>query len=481
MIVNRGIFVPKLDEFAFLDATAQADLVRRKEVKPIELVEAAISRIKVLNPLINAVITPMYEQARTAAIGKLPDGPFKGVPFLLKDILAEYAGVPMTSGAGFMRNYVPDFDNELVIRYKKAGLVILGKTNLPEFGPMFTTEPMAFGPCRNPWNTERLTGGSSGGSAAAVAAGMVSAAHGNDGGGSIRVPSASCGVFGLKTTRARNPMGPADSFYQGDYIVDHVITRTVRDSAALLDATCGPDIGAPYWAPPPARPFIEEVGADPGKLKIAFTMSSSKGALHPDCVTAMKEAVSLCADLGHEMVEASPNVDLLPQEQAYKILAQSAFGMENAAKKVGKKLTSDIVEPSNWQFYELGRNIKAFDYLSSSNAIRAICRKIAHFWTKYDIWLTPVNTEPAPKIGEFFKPDRQINWDRMGRYAPYCTIFNWTGQPAMSVPLFWNSEGMPIGVQFVGKYADEATLFRLASQLEKAMPWAWRIPPTSKG
>jgi amidase len=261
----------KTGEFAFLDATDQAKLVRKKEVQAIELVEAAIERIERLNPTLNAVVTTMYDQARKAATGDLPEGPFTGVPFLLKDLLAQYNGVRMTMGSKLFRDFVADHDSELVKRLKRAGVIILGKTNTPEFGILPTTEPLLFGPTHNPWDTARTTGGSSGGSAAAVAAGMVPMAHGNDGGGSIRIPASCCGVFGLKPTRARNPLGPDFGDLMSGLVAEHVLTRSVRDSAALLDATSGPDLGDPYWAPPPARPFLEEVGVDPGRLRIAFT------------------------------------------------------------------------------------------------------------------------------------------------------------------------------------------------------------------
>ncbi|MCP4667725.1 MAG: amidase, partial [Deltaproteobacteria bacterium] len=299
----------KLEDLALLDATAQADLVRRKEVKASELVEAAIDRIERVNPELNAVVTPMYDEARDAVKAGPTDGPFAGVPFLLKDLLAAYKGVRMTLGSTLMRDFVPDHDSELVRRLKRAGLVIVGKTNTPEFGILPTTEPRLFGPCRNPWDRERTTGGSSGGSAAAVAAGMVPMAHGNDGGGSIRIPASCCGLFGLKPTRGRNPLGPDFGDIMGGLVAEHAITRSVRDSARLLDATSGPDVGDPYWAPPAERPFAQEVGADPGRLRIAFTVEATTGVeIHADCVNAVKDAAGLCAELGHEVVEAAPEV-----------------------------------------------------------------------------------------------------------------------------------------------------------------------------
>jgi len=261
-----------MDLLSHLDATAQAELVRTKAVTPLELVDAAIRRIERVNPQVNAVVTPLFDAARAAARAPLPDGPFRGVPFLLKDLIALLAGVPLSSGSASMDGFVPDHDSELVRRYKRAGLVIVGKTSTPEFGLPPTTEPRRFGPCRNPWDLARTSGGSSGGAAAAVASGMVPAAHGNDGGGSIRIPASCCGVFGLKPTRGRNPLGPGYGDLFSGLVAEHALTRSVRDSAALLDATAGPDLGDPYWAPPPVRPFLAEVGVDPGPLRIGFTV-----------------------------------------------------------------------------------------------------------------------------------------------------------------------------------------------------------------
>ena len=299
-----------LDEFAFLDAIAQAALVRSREVSPIELVDAAIARIERLNPHLNAVVTTMYEEARRIAQGRLPSGPFGGVPFLLKDSLASYAGVHTTSASRLLRDRVCDHDSELVARLKRAGLIVLGKTNLPEFGLLPTTEPHLFGATRNPWNPQRTPGGSSGGAAAAVSAGMVTMAHGTDGGGSIRIPASCCGVFGLKPTRARNPSGPDHGDVRGGLVVEHALTRSVRDSAALLDATAGPDAGDPYCAPAPRRPFLHEVGVDPGRLRVAFS-AHTLVPLHNDCAVALHDAAMLCHDLGHEVIEAKPRIDYL--------------------------------------------------------------------------------------------------------------------------------------------------------------------------
>jgi len=293
------------EELAWLDATAQAELVRKKEIKPIELLDAVLACVEELNPKINAVVSVLHNQARQAAEEELPEGPFAGVPFLLKDILGFFKGMRTTMGTALMKDFVPDHDSDLVVRYKAAGLVIFGKTNVPEFGLVPTTESLLHGPCRNPWNTGHMTGGSSGGAAAAVAAGLVPMAHANDGGGSIRIPASCCGIFGLKPTRARNPLGPDFGDLTGGLTAEHAVTRSVRDSAALLDATAGPGVGDPYWAPPPKRPFLSEVGADPGRLRIAFTCKAADPAIavHPDCVQAACETADLCSDLGHEVEE----------------------------------------------------------------------------------------------------------------------------------------------------------------------------------
>lgn len=468
-------------ELAKLDATALAEKVRQKEVTSSELVEVVIERIERLNPKINAVITPMYEEARRIAKGKLPKGPFTGVPFLLKDVFASYAGVRLTYGSAAFKDYVPDFDSELVIRLKRTGLITVGKTNTPEFGILPTTEPLFFGPTRNPWDPERTTGGSSGGTAAAVAAGIVPMAHGNDGGGSIRIPASCCGVFGLKPTRARNPMGPMYGDVQGGLAVEHALTRSVRDSATLLDATAGPDVGDPYWAPPPKRPYLQEVGADPGKLRIAFTTKAITGVTaHPDCVKAIETAVSLCSEHGHEMVEANPEFDIQVMYQNFVTLWSGAVtaAFKTFEQQTGNPISQDQVEPLSWELANIGRQFTAGDFLFSINNLQRISRDIARFFLEYDIWLTPTLIEPPVPLGYFDGPPEHPmkGFLRAGEFAPFTQIQNITGQPAMSVPLHWNSDGLPIGTHFVGRFGDEATLFRLASQLEAAKPWIKRQP-----
>ena len=469
------------DEIVSMDAMAQAELVRKKEVKPLELVDAAIERIERLNPELNAVITPMYDQGRAAASGDIGQGPFAGVPFLLKDLGAMYAGVRLTLGARIMEGFVPDVDSELTIRQKRAGLITIGKTNTPEFGLLPTTEPELFGPTRNPWGAGHTPGGSSGGSAAAVAAGLVPMAHGNDGGGSIRIPASCCGVFGLKPTRARNPLGPLFGDMLGGLVAEHALTRSVRDSAALLDATSGPDLGDPYWAPPPARPFLEEVGADPGRLRIAVTARNATGtAVHPDCLAALKDAAELCAGLGHLVEEVDP-----PQVGEHLLHSFTVVWAAGCASTVdgvfGDQATAEMFEPVTWGLCEMGRHFTSSQYLIAVTGLQGAARQLAQFMTKYDLILTPTLAEPPLPLGSFGPtPDNPLaGWHRSATFAAYTPICNATGQPAMSVPLYWNNEGLPVGVHFIGRFGDEATLFRMAAQLEQARPWADRHPVVS--
>ncbi len=485
------------------DGLGLAELVRRKEVKPSELVEEAINRIENLNPQINAVIHKMYDPAKEAAKGDLPDGAFRGVPFLLKDLVAAYAGVPMRGGSRFYNDFVPDHDSELVKRYKAAGVCILGKTNTPEYGLMPVTEPELFGPSNNPWNLTRTTGGSSGGSAAAVAAGMVPLAHGNDGGGSIRIPASCCGLFGLKPTRGRNPLGPDFGEVWQGMACDHVLTRSVRDSAAMLDATAGPDIGALYYATPPSRPFLDEVGENPGKLRIAFTSKPFlPGVVHEDCIKSLEATVKLCQDLGHELVEAAPKIDGKDFARAFltMVCGETRANIEEAEAFFGRKATFSDFEPSTWAVGLLGKQCTAAKFSRAIRLLQNSARQVGQFFENYDVLLTPTLAMPpvmtgalqpkgtevlAMKILGRLNAGALINAlagidalaDKVFEFVPYTSVFNATGQPAMSVPLYWNDEGLPIGMHFVGRYGDEATLFRLAGQLEQAKPWFDRTPP----
>jgi len=484
------------------DGLGLAELVRKKEVKPSELVEEAISRIEKLNPQLNAVIYKMYGLARKAADGEIPDGPFKGVPFLMKDLLLAYAGVPLTNGSRFFKDFVPDHDSELVKRFKAAGIIVVGKTNTPEFGLVPITEPELFGPTNNPWDLSRTPGGSSGGSAAAVAARMVPLAYGSDGGGSIRMPASCCGVFGLKPTRGRNPIGPDFGEAWRGLFCDHVLTRSVRDSAAMLDATAGPDVGAPYYAVPPARPFLSEVGANPGKLRIAFTAKPFVSAtVHKDCVKGLEATTKLCQDLGHEVVEAAPQIDGKAFARAFLtiVCVETRAAIEEAQVLLNRKASFKDFEPSTWVLGLLGKQCRASEFSKTLNLAQLTARQIGEFFTKYDVLLTPTLASPPVATGELQpKGIRAVAMKLLGRlnagglinrlsgidvlaqhvfeFMPYTPLFNVTGQPAMSVPLYWNDAGLPIGMQFVSRYGDEATLFRLAGQLEKAKPWSERMP-----
>ena len=465
-----------------LDATAQADLVRRREVTPTELVEAAIARVERLNPALNAVVTPMYERALQQAAGEQPDGPFKGVPYLLKDLYAEVAGVRHTEGSRFLADYVADHDQEIVLRHRRAGLIPIGTTNAPEFGILPTTEPALAGATRNPWNLDHSSGGSSGGSAAAVAARLVPLAHATDGGGSIRIPASCCGLFGLKPTRMRNPTGPAHGDGLAGFSVEHGLTLSVRDSAALLDATMGPDAGAPYFAPPPPRPFSREVGARPGRLRIALTTSALTGVpVDPECVQAVEDAGRLCQELGHEVLPFTPAaLDADDISAAFLVLYTAGVGalVESWSQVLSRQPEPELFEPLTWAMREAAQSYSAVDYMLALGRLQVASRQIAGYFDTFDLWLTPVTAEPAPPLGSFAAAEDNPMWPlmRAAMYVPFTPIANFTGQPAMSVPLHWTEAGLPLGSQFVARYGEEAVLFRLAAQLEEARPWADRRP-----
>jgi amidase len=470
------------DNIAWMDATAQAELVQKGEISPIELLEGAIERAEQLNPEINAIINPLYDLAREAS-KDLPDGPFRGVPFLMKDIGAELAGVKMEEGSRFMRGYVSPEDSELTARFKRAGLNIMGKTNTPEFGLLPTTEPELYGVTRNPWNPELGSGGSSGGACAAVAAGIVPVAHANDGGGSIRIPASACGLVGLKPTRGRNSMAPAGDMANG-IVAQHVVSRTVRDSAALLDATHGAMPGDPYFPAPPERPYAQEVRRDPGKLRIAFSSLPLTGVAVTDEVrAALEDTAKLCESLGHTVEEAQPTLD---RPRALKAFGRVWVGMLGWAvksweKKLGRSATEADFEGVTWRMYQSNQRVSAAEYLAAIEDLQAMSRDIALLFNTFDVWLTPtLCRDPAP-LGYFaFTAEaRDEHIRRLGQYSGFTSMFNATGQPAMTLPLQWSENGLPLGMQIIGRYADEATLFRLAGQLEQARPWVDRRPMVS--
>jgi amidase len=477
-----------MDDLALLDATAQADLVRRGKVSPLELVDAAIARIERHDPALNSVVTRTFERARERARGSLPDGPFRGVPFLLKDLAGGAdPGVRLTYGSVFLKDNVADYETEVVARFRRAGLVFVGRTNTPEFGIPPTTEPALFGACKNPWDLAHSSGGSSGGAGAAVAARLVPFAHASDAGGSIRIPASCCGVFGLKPTRARNPMGPKLGESAGAFIAELCVSISVRDSAALLDATSGPSLGDPYAAPPNPRPFLEEVGAKPGRLRIAVMREPLNGApVHPDCVAAVDEAAALCRELGHEVVDArvelSSSAELLTSFITIWTVS-AALNLATAEQLVGRAATPEDVEPLTWALASMGQRRTGMEFVDAQRRLHRLSREVAAFFVNHDVLLTPTLAQPPVLLGELACPPEEplAGFIKAGSYAAFTPLFNVTGQPAMSVPLSWNAAGLPIGVQFAGRFGDEATLFRLASQLEEARPWAGRLPPIVAG
>jgi amidase len=473
------------DETAWLDATGQAELVRTGQVSPSELVEGAIGRIEKLNPELNAVIHELFDRARAEAAEPLPDGPFRGVPLLLKDLGAELAGAPFCEGTDLAGSYTSTVTQELTLRFQRAGFVICGKTNTPEFGILPTTEPRRFGPSRNPWDTGRSTGGSSGGSAAAVASGMVPVAHANDGGGSIRIPASCCGLVGLKPTRARVSLAPLYGDLMGGLVAEHVLTRTVRDTAAILDAVAGPVPGDPYWAPPRRGPsFAAAAATPPPPLRIALLSASPTGSeVHSDCVTGVERTAALCESLGHTVVPAVLEVDgdAFTAHFINVWAAANAWTLSDWEKRVGRPASEEDVEPLTWALCQLGRDLSAGDYLMSMQELQTQTRLAARLFEEVDVLLTPTLGEPPAVLGSFDSPPGEplTGLFRAAAYVPFTPPFNVTGQPALSLPLHWNDAGLPIGSHFVGRFGDEETLLALAGQLEAAAPWADRRPPVS--
>ena len=478
-----GTAPAEFPEYDSYDGLGLADLVSSKEVKAEELLETAISRIEKVNPRLNAIVTKMYDEARQSVSSGLAHGPLRGVPFLLKDLGATYAGVRLTGGSRVLAENVPDYDNELVRRYKAAGLVTVGRTNTPEFGLNVSTEPAFLGPALNPWNIGRSTGGSSGGSAAAVAARIVPIAHASDGGGSIRIPASCCGLFGMKPSRGRMPTGPEFGEIWEGFGINHAVSISVRDDAALLDATSTPEIGAPYGIPAPVGPFLKEVGAAPGRLRIAFFTKGASDQTHPECIAAAKDAAELCEGLGHRVEEASPAIAYEPLLQAFQLVvrAHTASLLNLIGQMQGRQVTADMVEPQTWQLARAGQQASAADLSGAKSLFNTATRTVASFLRSYDVILTPTLGEPPRELGYFDTVNLPLDvlGERVFHFIPFTWLHNVTGCPAMSVPLYWNDDGLPVGVQFAGRYADEATLYRLAGQLEEARPWRNRVPETA--
>jgi amidase len=469
-----------LKEYGTFDAVGLAALVRNKQVSARELLDEAIARTEKVDPQINAVVVRHYDYARTQIDRGLPDGPFTGVPFLLKD-LDLLAGTRTTFGASLFRNHVADRTGTLAQRFLDSGVTIFGKSSSPEFGLMPTTESRLFGPTRNPWNPDHSSGGSSGGAAAAVAARILPVAHASDGGGSIRIPASASGVFGLKPSRARNPVGPDRGEGWGGFSCGHVVSISVRDSAAMLDAVHGPEPSSLYVAPPPERPFAQEVGRDPGKLRIAFTDKSPYGdAIDPEVAAAVRDVAALLADLGHHVEERAPALPVDPAVVMTTIVgANTALTVRLTEQRLGRAITDRDFENLTLASSYNAQKQTPVDYVSAQQGAFDISRSLAAFFASCDVFLAPTLCEPPLKIGELntMSDDLSHIAPILRRYIPGTSMFNMSGQPAMSVPLAWNAAGLPLGMMFAARLGDEATLLRLAAQLEQVRPWKDKRPP----
>jgi amidase len=476
--------VRDVDETTWLDATAQADLVRRGEVSPRELTEAAITRIEAVNPKLDAVIRTRFDAARLEADGDLPDGPFRGVPILFKDLGCTVAGEPTAFGLGPLRDLPFPITSYLADQFRAAGFVPLGRTNVPELGTTVTTEPRSFPPARNPWDPGHSTGGSSGGSAAAVASGMVAVAHANDGGGSIRIPASECGLVGLKPTRGRVSQGPVAGESWAGGTIDGSVARSVRDAAGVLDVISSPMPGDPYWAPPLPRPLTQEVGADPGRLRIGVVdHPGAEGFLDLDdsqCRAAVARAAALLESLGHHVEQSAPAAMFEPEVSGHFttiIAADTAATFQAFEMLLGRKINDDEIEPRNAGHRRAGQSLSATDYLESRAWFGMWARRMADWWTSYDLLVTPTVGAPPPELGWFTAAGPEEEALRIASFIPYTAQFNMTGQPAISLPLHWTPGGLPVGVQIVAAYGREDILVRVASQLEQAAPWSDRHPP----
>ncbi|MEX0809646.1 MAG: amidase [Dongiaceae bacterium] len=468
------------------DALGLAALVRQRKVSSSELLAEALTRAERVNPALNAFSHLVPERAREAIAAGLPDGAFTGVPFLLKDLGAEAIGYPTNSGSRLFANYDWTYDSEIWIRMRATGLVAFGRTTSPELGVGPVTEASVYGgPTRNPWNRAHTSGGSSGGAAAAVAAGVIPLAHGSDGGGSIRIPASSCGLVGLKGTRGRLPDGPASGEGWGGMAIDGFLSRSVRDTAAAFDATHGPDLGAPYHAPTFEGSYLEGIKTPPGRLRIAISTTNFLGVpVHPECRQAVETTAALCANLGHEIVEAQPDFDFLAAMRAWTTLVMcgTALSIQQKVDAMGRPPREDELEPSILDAWKLGLKVPGTEYLRSINMVHAAGRRLAGFFVDHDLFLTPTLAEPPAQVGRFAPTNPDFMDLRLGprgtvHYSPFPPVFNISGQPAISLPLHWTADGLPVGLQFAARAGGELTLLKLAAQLEKAKPWFDRRPP----
>ena len=471
-----------MGETTWLDATAQADLVRRREVSPRELTEAAIARIEAVNPKLDAVIRTRFDAARLEAERGLPDGPFRGVPILFKDLGCTVAGEPTAFGVGPLRDVAFPVTSYLAEQFRAAGFLPLGRTNVPELGTTVTTESRSFPAARNPWDPRHSTGGSSGGSAAAVAAGMVAVAHASDGGGSIRIPASECGLVGLKPTRGRVSQGPLIGEVWAGGVIDGAVTRTVRDAAGVLDVISRPMPGDPYYAPPLPRPLVQEVGADPGRLRIGVLdrPGAERYLDDPQCRAAVASAARLLESLGHHVDQSAPAAMFEAEIHRHfnTIIAADAEETFQAFEMLlGRPIGEDEIEPRNAAYRRAGKGLGAVAYLESRAWFGMWARRMADWWNGHDLLLTPTVGAPPPELGWFTAAGPAAEGGRIASFIPYTAQFNMTGQPAISLPLHWTPGGLPVGVQLAAAYGREDILIRVASQLEQAAPWSQRHPP----
>jgi Asp-tRNA(Asn)/Glu-tRNA(Gln) amidotransferase A subunit family amidase len=470
-------------EYENYDGLGLAKLIASKQITPIELLTAVRQRVEVLNPKLNALCHLFFDKAESQISQDLGTGPFRGVPFVLKDLGVHLAGTITSGGSWIWKNNLATFDSTLVSRYKQAGLVIFGKTNSPEFGLTVTTESALFGPTRSPWNPERTTGGSSGGSAALVASRIIPMAHGSDGGGSIRIPASCCGVFGLKPTRARIPLGPSTFEGWNGCSHHHALTLSVRDSAALLDATVGQELGSPFFSPKPEHPFLEEIAHDPGSLRIALVTASPSGTpVDPECQKAALDAAKLCESLGHEVDEAALPINNEVLRGAFFTVLQVSLArtLDDAASILGRPVSHNDVEPATWAMGQAAQNISSVAYSRAIATLHQIGLTMAKFQQNYDVILSPTLCKPPVPLGVLsLSQDPAVFGKNVMEFVHSSSLYNVTGQPSMSVPLHWTPDGLPVGVMFSARFGEDALLLRLAAQLEKAQPWVNRRPQLS--
>jgi amidase len=472
-------------ELLALDGLAQAELVRGRQVGAAELVEAAISRVEALNPILNCVVIERFERAREDAkrvdVGEGSGAVFSGVPVLLKDLGQQIAGVVQIDGSRAHLSEPAESDGRLAAAYRRAGMIFLGKTSSPEFGNHSTTEPVVHGQCRNPWSTALTTGGSSGGSAAAVAARMVAVGGASDGAGSIRIPAACCGVYGLKPTRGRISTAPLAGETLFGLATDHAITRSVRDSAALLDVSSGPVLGDAHWLSPPARSFLDEIGTNRSPLRIGMSTSHPTGAdVHPDCVAATEHTAGLLSVLGHWVEDAAPEFDVSAMVTSMlDVWATGNAAWHDAlAAALGRPLEPEELEATTWELIDHGRRLTAVDLSRALDHLEGAAWQIASFFERYDLWLTPTLAQPPPPLGALSRSVGSAAgwWEYDMQFNPWNPIANICGSPAASLPLFWNDADLPIGTMLTGPFGGEPTLISVSAQLEQADPWADRAP-----